>query len=203
MPRKKSPSKRRGKPDAMPPSAFRHNWLAWRAGCDLAGGLNSLPIGVNLPGRRVPPAFRKYVAEAGPPLPLDHFPPDLLDAWKVVEVLLTEGHTAACHEFNRRFGSSGLPLLSPGEPRHSARKVRKGAALIVPDLRRPTFYPPALCLWLILWEPEAHPRLLRCDACRQYFFARSRHQTCQTRVYCSGRCKTRKTVADSRRRPKM
>jgi len=180
------------------PRALGHNRLAWYAGCDLVVGLNSLPLSVRLPMKPVPPALRDSVAKPGRTLPLSDFPRDLMEVWEVVKLLLSKGHDSACEEFNKRFGSFDchLPLLVPKQPQHYARSLQKGAALMRPEDRSPTFFPPALSLWLVLWEPEAHPRLRRCRTCHDYFFARSHHQT----VYCSTRCKRRQTVADCRRR---
>lgn len=154
-----------------------HGWLdatlRWR--CIL------FPIGIRHPRRHVPPEFASLVS-TGDPARSDP-DPDLMAARAVVDVLLAEGHDAACRRFNQCLASTTvhLPILKSGLPRQRDRKRQQGAAWVrrpysgVPQYR--PFFPPALAVWLVLSEPEAHPRLKRCTWCRCYFFARTRHRT--------------------------
>lgn len=181
-----------------PPAAFAHNRLAWMAGCDLALALHTLPIGVRHPRRHLSPEFASLVSTEDPARPDPD--PDLVTARAVVDVLLAEGHDAACRRFNQCLASTTihLPILKSGPPRQRGRKRQQGAAWVrrsypgVPRLR--PFFPPALAVWLVLSEPEAHPRLKRCTWCRYYFFARTRHRTPRSSAtYCSRVCKSRHT----------
>jgi len=194
-----------------PPTALRNNRLAWFAGCELAGQLMTLPFGHRPPHRKLPSAFRKDLLK-GKKLPLSVFSRDLVAARDVVTILLKHGHEAACAAFNEWLSSTTLHL-----PRLISREVRRGRKAwqavrwgrqetrgLMGGIRLRPVLSPALALWLILSEPDAHPRLLQCAACNVWFFIRTLHKATARasgqRVYCSRRCRSRQTVADTRRR---
>jgi hypothetical protein len=81
------------------------------------------------------------------------------------------------------------------------RRVTKG---LTGGVRYLPFLSPALALWLILSEPAAHQRLLQCATCHVWFFSRTLHKAAarasKKKVYCSSPCRSRQTVADTRRR---
>lgn len=199
---------------AEPPTALKNNRLAWFAGCELVSQLNTLPFG-HRPPRRVPSALRKYLAKRKK-LPLSAFPQDLVAARDVVTILLKDGHEAACVAFNERLASSALhlPYLTSKQQQQpcttsAQRKIRRGVVWtcqtsrgLTGSVRRLPFLSPALALWLILSESAAHPRLLQCGACNIWFFTRDLKKANAwargNKVYCSPRCRTRQTVADSR-----
>jgi hypothetical protein len=211
MPRKRSSTKPRDyfQPlDSEPPTALKNNRLAWMAGCELAGQLMTLPFGYR------PSKFRKDLLK-GKKLPLSVFSRDLVAARDVVTILLKHGHEAACAAFNEWLSSTTLHL-----PRLISREVRRGRKTwqtvtwgrqgtrgLKGDIRFRPFLSPALALWLILSEPDAHPRLLQCAACGMWFFIRTLHKAIARasgqRVYCSPRCRSRQTVADTRRPPSV
>jgi len=150
----------------------------WLAGLDLVKHLNSLSD----PPRHV------YLGR-------------LEKAKAVVDTLIDKGYNAACNEFNKQFNRSSalfcLPRLEPKRPKHYAR-------LIVQETtwhrtcwhpEHSSVPPPTISLFLILVTPEAHPRIRRCRACLRYFWARNRQNT----AYCSPRCKSRSTVAATRK----
>lgn len=202
-----------------PPTALKNSRLVWMAGCELVSQLNSLPFGYHRPRRPVavvPPESRRSLLK-GKKLPLSAFPQDLVAARNVVTILLKDGHEAACVAFNERLASSALhlPYLTSKQllpyTTSAQRKIRRGVVWtcqtsrgLAGSVRHLPLFSPAVALWLILSEPNAHPRILQCGGCNVWFFTsdlkKANARARGNKVYCSPQCRTRQTVADSRSR---
>lgn len=194
---------------SRPPPKLRHNILAWRMACDLVGGLHALPLGLRLPRRRLPGASRQSLENTPTPpaLPLSDFPPDLVDAWEVVKVLLAKKHAAACREFNRRFASSVIRLPRLESIGNRGETGERGAVMWVhPDyadgnLRHFTFFPPAVSLWFMLSEWQIHSRVKQCPECNSLFLDYTRglsSKNCSDK--CTSRASSRKNRMDGKAR---
>ncbi|GEM_PF-5230408 len=141
--------------------------------------------------------YRERLERPGKRIPLARFPKDLRDARKILDVLVTKGHLAACREYNRVFSSArvgtprpfgGMPPLFVGE-----RTLDKKPVLGC------TYFPPAITLWFLLFERAAYKRLRRCALCGRYLLDPTKGLVQKRCTACTSVVTTRK-LRDSARR---
>lgn len=139
--------------------------------------------------------YRERLERPGKRVPLARFPKDLRDARKILDVLVTKGHLAACREYNRVFSSArvgtprpfvGMPPLFVGQ-RTLDKKPVHGLGTTPGN----TYFPPAITLWFLLFERAAYKRLRRCILCGRYLLD-------PTKGHVQKRCKACTSVVTSR-----
>ena len=139
-----------------PPAALRTNPIAWIAAHDLITAVR--------------------VADAHEP---DR---PMWDAHETLRALVTQGHAAACREFNYRFAKTqgAMPFLHSNP--HGLSWWTLGTA--VRGVQVGTVLPLPLAMWLVLSESGVWRRIHECKGCHFLFLDETGRRTC----YCSKRC---------------